>query len=179
MGGCLGALMLLPYGIAVLLAKKIVESCAKKGGLVRLLGVLACLILGGFCVGLGYWGAFEGYTEWRGLELYQVTYPVWGWIGIVVGGSIIVFFSLRSLIASKQEIELEEQEEKIKKEMKEEAWRAVKVMAREMLAQEKIENMEKFNQIIQILEKEPLDREASDLASQLKKLKKTQKKLLE
>lgn len=118
--GCLGALMLLPFAGATWLAIKIVDSCAKKGGEMRLVGVLASLILGGICVGLGYWGAFEGYTEWRGTELYQVTYPVWGWIGIVIGGIIIIFFSWRALTMTKQEIELEE-EERLKKESEEEA----------------------------------------------------------
>ena len=117
--GCLGSLMLLPFAGATWLAIKIVDSCAKKGGRMRLVGVLASLILGGFCVGLGYWGAFEGYTEWRGTELYQVTYPVWGWIGIVIGGIIIIFFSWRALTTTKQEIELEEEEERLKKESKE------------------------------------------------------------
>ncbi len=118
--GCLGALMLLPFAGASWLAVKIVDSCAKKGGGMRLLGVLASFILGGICVGLGYWGAFEGYTEWRGTELYQVTYPVWGWIGIVIGGIIIIFFSLRALTVTKGEVELEELEEKLDKERKKE-----------------------------------------------------------
>lgn len=113
--GCLGALMLLPFAGATWLAVKIVDSCAKKGGGMRLIGVLASLISGGICIGLGYWGAFEGYTEWRGNELYQVTYPVWGWIGIIIGGIIIIFFSLRALTMTKQEIELEEKEERLKK----------------------------------------------------------------
>lgn len=122
--GCLGALMLLPFAGATWLAIKITDSCAKRGGGMRLIGVVTSLILGSICVGLGYWGAFEGYTEWRGNELYQVTYPVWGWIGIVIGGIIIIFFSLRALIMTKQEIELEElleeEEERLKKEREEE-----------------------------------------------------------
>lgn len=143
----------------------------------RLLGVVASFALGGVCVGLGYWGAFEGYTEWRGNELYQVTYPVWGWIGIVIGGIIIVFLSLRALTTSRQEIELEELEEELKKARKEAAWEAVKEMAKEMLAQDRIDDLEEYKQIVKVLEREPLDSEASELVNQLKKLKKKQERL--
>jgi hypothetical protein len=123
----IGALMLLPYGGAFWLALKIVNACAKRGGVMRSFGVLASLILGGVCVGLGYWGAFVGYEETRGMALYQVTYPVWGWIGIVAGGLLIIFLSLRSLTVTKQEIESEAKEEQtekeleVKKELEEEA----------------------------------------------------------
>ena len=77
---------------------------------------------------------------------------------------------------TKQEIELEEKEEQLKKERKEEAWRAVKEMAREILAQDKIDDLETYKQIVRILEQEPLDGEASELVSRLKKLKKKQEK---
>jgi len=172
--GCLGALMLLPFAGLSWLAVKIVDLCAKKGGGMRLMGVIASFILGGICIRLGYWGAFEGYTEWRGTELYKVTYPVWGWIGIVIGGIIIIFLSLTALTKTKQQIELEEREEQEKKEAKEEAWRGVKKMAADILEKDKIDDLATFNRIVQILEKEPLDSEASKLVSQLKKLKKKQ-----
>jgi len=68
--------------------------------------------------------------------------------------------------------------EKLDRERKEEAWRAVKEMAREMLAQDKIDDLETYNQIVRILEQEPLDSEASELVSRLKKLKKKQDKSL-
>jgi hypothetical protein len=111
----IGYLMLLPYAGISWLAVKIAGSSAKKGGRTRLLGIIASFILGGICIGLGYWGAFKGYLEWRGNELYQVTYPVWGWIGIVVGGIIILFCSLRALTMTKRDIEIEEENEKLKK----------------------------------------------------------------
>ena len=69
-----------------------------------------------------------------------------------------------------------QKEEQLKKERKEEGWRVVKEMAREILAQDKIDDLETFNQIVRILEQEPLDGEASELVSRLEKLKKKQEK---
>ncbi|MFC1955779.1 hypothetical protein ACFLWZ_04535 [Chloroflexota bacterium] len=170
--GCLGALMLLPYSGACWLAYKIVDLCAKKGGAIRLGGVLASLALGGICVGLGYWGAFIGYPEWEGNTLYQVTYPVWGWFGIVAGGLTIIVGSLRALTATRQEMESEEEEKRLRKETKKAAFQAVKEVAKGIIKQDKIDVLDETNQIIKILEEELSDNESLELAKALKRLKK-------
>ena len=61
-----------------------------------MVGIIACPILGGFCVLLGWWIAFEGYLHYQPDGVYQVTYPVAGWIGIVSGALYIVVGTLWS-----------------------------------------------------------------------------------
>jgi len=86
--GSLGYLILLPLIGTCWLAIKAVDACIKRGR--RLLGLLICLLLGGFCIGLGYFLSYEGWTELRGSELYLIIYPVVGWFGMVIGASIIL-----------------------------------------------------------------------------------------
>jgi len=160
--GCLGWLILLPFAGAIWLAYKIVDACIKKGGSMRLLGILVCLVVGGGSIVGGY---FIG--------------PIVGWFIMAIGGLLVVVGVWRSLAITKEDVELEELTEKLDKERKEETWRTVKEMAREMLAQDRIDDLERFNQIVRILEQEPLDGEASELVSQLKKLKKKQAKSLQ
>ncbi len=162
MAGCLGWLILLPFAGAIWLAYKIVDACIKKGGSMRLLGILVCLVVGGGSIVGGY---FIG--------------PIVGWFIMAIGGLLVVVGVWRSLAITKEDVELEELTEKLDKERKEETWRTVKEMAREMLAQDRIDDLERFNQIVRILEQEPLDGEASELVSQLKKLKKKQAKSLQ
>ena len=154
MGSCLGYLILLPFAGVIWLGYKIVDACIKKGGSIRVLGIFVCIIFGGGSIYAGY-----------------LIGPIVGWFIMAIGGLLIIVGIWRSLTVTKQDIELEE-EERLKKESKEEAWRAVKEMAREILAQDRIDDFVRFGQIVQILEQEPLDGEASELVSQLKKLEK-------
>ena len=118
MRGCLGWLMLMPLLFAFWLAMQVANACAKWGGLWRLLGILASLVIGGICVGVGYLFAYEGSTEQRGGELYQVTWPILGWVVIIGGGLIAVLGAWTALVATKEDIERREKIEKLEKEMK-------------------------------------------------------------
>jgi len=98
------------------------------------------------------------------------------WQGILL--SIVLIGSLIGKIKGEPKInsEIEEEEERLSKESKEVVWGQVKEMAREMLAQDKIDDLDSLNQMVQVLEQEPSDGEASELVSQLKKLEKKQRK---
>jgi len=170
--GCLGWLLLMPFAGACWLAIKAVDACIKRG--MRPLGFLICLLLGAFCIGLGYFLAFEGYTEWRGSELYKVTYPVAGWIGIVIGGITILIGTWRSVAVTKEQVELEELTEKLEKERKEEEREKAREIAKGILEQGIIENYEIFDWICDVLARDKYDFESGELVDKLKKLKKKQ-----
>jgi predicted transporter len=116
-------LLLAPLAFAFWLAITVANASVKRGW--RLIGVLTSLAIGGFCILIGYWFAIDGvtqwrFTEWQGLETYQVTYPVLGWIIMVGGGLIAILGTWTALIGTKQEIELKEEMEKLEKKSKEE-----------------------------------------------------------
>jgi hypothetical protein len=111
--GCLGWVLLAPFAGLAWAAIKVVDHSIKKGN--KPLGVLISILLGGISVGLGYLLAYVGWTESDGLNLYQVTYPVAGWIGMVIGGGIVVGGILRTMTMTKEDVELEELAEKLKK----------------------------------------------------------------
>lgn len=87
--GFLGYLILLPLGLLFWIAVKAINYSVQ-GGSKRLVGILACPILGGLCMLLGWWMAFVGYLDYRPDGVYQVTWPIAGWIGIVGGGLYIL-----------------------------------------------------------------------------------------
>jgi hypothetical protein len=116
--GCLGWLLLAPFAGAIWLAYKVGDTCIKRGRSYKPLGLFVYFLLGGFCVGLGYFLAYVGWTEWRGSELYQITYPIAGWFGMVMGGINIVVGIWRTLTMKKEDVELEELMEKLKEERK-------------------------------------------------------------
>lgn len=179
MRGCLGWLLLLPLAFAFWLAVTIANACVKKGGLWRLLGVLFSLLIGGVCIQVGYWFAIEGFTEWRGLETYTVTYPILGWIMIIGGGLIALLGTWTALVGTKEEIESKEEMEKLDEERKEEEQRSAKEVAQSILEQGKIDNYEMFNWICDILVGDKYDFESAELLEKLKKLKKKQAKSLQ
>ena len=168
--GCLGWLLLMPFSIASLIAFKAVDFCIKKR--IRLLGLLICLILGGFCIGLGYVIAFEGFDEWRDLVLYKVTYPIAGWVGMIFGGITILVGTWRSVAITKEQVELEERTEKLEKEREQEEKdrKEAIALAQKWLQSGKIDNFEKYNTIINFLGKRQWDHELADLSEQLKEL---------
>ena len=104
--GCLGWVLIAPFGGLAFAAIKVVNYSIKKGK--KPLGILISLILGGISLGLGYDLAYIGWTQYEGLNLYQVTYPVTGWIGIVIGGVIVIGGIFRTLTMTKEQVELEE-----------------------------------------------------------------------
>ena len=91
--GCLGYLILLPFGLLGWVAIKAINYSVQ-GGVRRLVGILACPVLGGLCVWIGYWMAFEGYLDYRPDGIYQTTWPIAGWIGIVGGALYILIGTL-------------------------------------------------------------------------------------
>lgn len=118
--GCLGWLLLAPFGGAIWLAFKAGDACIKRGGSYKLLGVFLYFLLGGFCIGFGYFLAYVGWIEEKGLELYQITYPIAGWFGMVMGGITIVVGIWRTITMKREDVELEELVEKLKEERKKE-----------------------------------------------------------
>jgi hypothetical protein len=98
----LGWLLLLPLTFAFWLAVTAGNACAKKGGLWRLLGVLVSFVIGGICIQVGYWFGIEGFTEWRADGIYQVTYPVLGWIIMIGGGLIALLGTWTALVGRKE-----------------------------------------------------------------------------
>lgn len=93
--GCLGYLILAPMGLLAWIATKAINYSVQ-GGSKRLVGMVACPVLGGLCVFMGWWLAFVGYLDTRPDGVYQVTYPVAGWIGIVAGGIFVLIGTLWS-----------------------------------------------------------------------------------
>ena len=91
----MGYLIILPIGLFAWIATKAINYSVQ-GGVRRLVGILACPILGGLCVGIGWWMAFVGYLDYQTDGVYQITYPVAGWFGIVSGGSYILVGTLWS-----------------------------------------------------------------------------------
>lgn len=110
--GCLGWVLIAPFGGLAFAAIKVVNYSIKKGK--KSLGIIISILLGGISLGLGYDLAYVGWTEYEGLNLYQVTYPVAGWIGMVIGGGIVIGGIFRTLAMTKEQVELEELVEKLK-----------------------------------------------------------------
>lgn len=102
MRGFAGWLMLLPLAGAAWLIMTTVNACVEKGRLWRWLGALVSLLIGGICIRLGYTLGFEGFSEWRGLQQYQVTYPVLGWIWMVGGGLLALLGTWVALSGTKK-----------------------------------------------------------------------------
>jgi hypothetical protein len=111
--GCLGWVLLAPFGGLAWGAYKVGDYFIKRGN--KPLGVFLSFLLGGLCSGLGYCLAYVGWIEQRGLEAYRITYPIAGWFGIVVGGLAIVVEISRILTMTKEDVEMEELAEKLKK----------------------------------------------------------------
>lgn len=168
----LGWLLLMPFAGAAWPAIKAVDICIKRG--MRALGFVICLLLGSFCIGLGYFLAYEGYMEWRGAELFKVTYPVAGWIGMVIGGIAILIGTWRSVAVTKEQVELEELTERLERERKEEERNEAKKIAKGILEQGMIDNYETLDWICDALARDRYDFESAELLDKLKKLKEKQ-----
>lgn len=97
MGNILGYLILLPFVGAILLGYKAVDVCIKKGGNMRALGILVCIIIGGGSI---YAGFFIG--------------PIVGWFIMFMGGALIVAGIWRSIALNREDLDLEEKIEKAK-----------------------------------------------------------------
>ena len=122
--GCLGWLLIAPFGGLAFAAVKLIKYSIKKGN--KPLGILLSIILGGISLGLGYDLAYIGWTEYEGFTLYQVTYPVAGWIGMVIGGVIVVGGIFRTLTTTKEQVEMEEFVDKLEERHRREKDRELK-----------------------------------------------------
>jgi hypothetical protein len=173
--------MLIPFVGAFWITIQTANFCVKKG--IRLVGIFSSLALGGFCTMLGYWGAFVGYEETRTNGIYQVTFPVWGWIGLV-GGAVIALFGIwTSLAGNKEEIELREEAENIEQQrqmednlqqhekQREEHSREVVIESiNKWIEKDKIDSKEWLMWVSDFIEKRPFDTELKTLFDQLKPL---------
>ncbi len=81
----MGWLMLVPLAIAAFLTLFVSSTCYSRGATWRLLGILFSLAIGSICIYVGYAMGFEGAEVWRDGELYRVTWPVAGVIGMTIG----------------------------------------------------------------------------------------------
>ena len=104
--GCLGWVLIAPFSGLAFAAVKLIKYSIKKGN--KPLGILISILLGGISIGLGYDLAYIGWTQYEGLNLYQVTYPVTGWIGMAIGGVIVIGGIFRTLTMTKEQVEIEE-----------------------------------------------------------------------
>jgi len=120
--GCFGWVLIAPFAGLGFAAVKLVNYFIKKGK--KPLGILISILLGGISLGLGYDLAYVGWTEYEGFNVYQVTYPVAGWIGMVLGGCTVVGGILRSLAMTKEQVEMEEFVDKLEKRRRSEENRA-------------------------------------------------------
>jgi len=120
--GCIGWVLIAPFAGLGFAAVKLVNYFIKKGK--KPLGILISILLGGMSLGLGYDLAYVGWTEYEGFSVYQVTYPVAGWIGMVLGGCIVVGGILRSLAMTKEQVEMEEFVDKLEERRRSEEDRA-------------------------------------------------------
>jgi vacuolar-type H+-ATPase subunit I/STV1 len=91
----MGYLLLLPVGLLGWVAIKAINYSVG-GGSRRLVGIFVCPVFGGLAVWLGWWLAFEGYMETKPDGIYQVTYPIAGWISIIIGALYILLGTLWS-----------------------------------------------------------------------------------
>jgi UDP-N-acetylmuramyl pentapeptide phosphotransferase/UDP-N-acetylglucosamine-1-phosphate transferase len=90
----LGYLILIPLALLYWIVVKVIDYSIQ-GGKRRLVGILACPVLGGLCIFLGWWMVFIGYLDYRPDGAYQVTWPIPGWTGMVGGAVFILFGTLR------------------------------------------------------------------------------------
>ena len=86
--GCLGYIFLLPW-VVIGGVVSVAVRYSIKGGFRRAVGIIVCPIVGGLGFWLGWWLTFEGYLETQADGIYQVTYPVAGWLGMVVSALFI------------------------------------------------------------------------------------------
>ena len=160
----LGWLILLPFAGAWWLCYKIVDACIKKGGPVRLLGILVSLLVGGGSIVAGY---FIG--------------PIVGWFIMAVGVLVFVIGTWRSMVEPKPTKPQMEQEwlrglvgkgqlGKSDQEKWENMWVSVKEEAKKMLQKEEIDDYERFSLVCSTLASRANDKESEELFERLRRL---------
>ncbi len=160
----LGWLILLPFAGAWWLTIKIVDACIKKGGPMRLLGVIVSFLVGGGSMLAGY---FIG--------------PIVGWFIMAVGALVTVKGTWRSVVEPKPTKPQMEQEwlrglvgkgqlGKSDQEKWENMWVSAKEEAKKMLQKEEIDDYERFSLVCSTLASRANDSESYELYGELRKL---------
>jgi len=91
-------ILFLPHAVLLGLAMMAIHYSVK-GGIRRIVGFISCPILGTLCVGIGWWIAYIGFPENGD---YYVSYPVAGWIEIVLGAGCILIGTLLSIFGNEK-----------------------------------------------------------------------------
>jgi len=151
----IGLLILVPFALAFGLAFKIVNACIKKSDALRPVGIIVSLLVGGVSIVSGY---FIG--------------PIVGWLIMALGGLLAIFGSWRSLTMTREEVEQEEHEEKLKKENQKQQEKWAKEEAKKILEQGEISNYGQLDTILSILDDRKSGFKASLLSCDLEILKK-------
>ena len=151
MRGCIGWLILLPFAGAIWLAYKIADACIKKGGPMRLLGVLVCLLVGGGSIYAGYHIG-----------------PIVGWFIMAIGGLVAIVGTWRNLVVTKEQVEAEELSEKLDKERKTWEQELARERAKEILEQGEIDDYQDVDWICNVLTGNRYDSESAELLERLK-----------
>lgn len=161
----MGWLILLPFAAAWWLTIKIVDACIKKGGPMRILGVIVSFLVGGSSIAAGY---FIG--------------PIVGWVIMGMGGLVVVIGTWRSVAITKPQVEHEELEELTNKQLSgkqlgrqdqekwESMWISAKEEAKTMLKQDEINDYERFILVRSTLARHGNDSESYELYGELNKL---------
>ena len=161
----LGWLILLLFAGVWWLTIKIVDACIKKGGPVRLLGVIVSFLVGGGSIAAGY---FIG--------------PIVGWFIMAVGGLVVVIGTWRSVVEPKPTKPQMEQEwlrglvgkgqlGKSDQEKWENMWVSAKEEAKKMLQKEEIDDYERFSLVCSTLASRANDSESYELFGELREFK--------
>ena len=112
----MGWLSLLLVGALALICEKAINYSVRGGDERRPVGILACLLLGGAMIAIGYWVAFVGWTETGTLNsqygIIQNTYPIAGLINMVCGGFFAIVGTFRSASGTTGFNELDDKDKK-------------------------------------------------------------------
>lgn len=160
----MGWLILLPFAGAWWLTIKMVDACIKKGGPMRLLGVIVSFLVGGGSIAAGY---FIG--------------PIVGWFIMAVGALVLVRGTWGSVVVPKPTKTQMEQEwlrgltekgqlGKQDQEKWDSMWISAKEEAKSMLKQDEIDDYERFSLIQSTLASRGNDSESYELYVELKAL---------
>lgn len=136
-GVTMGWILLLPLGAAIFISGYLVNELIKLGGrtrfmpLFRFIGVAIMVGAAAGCIVAGYVFAIEGSTsqEWKNGELVieRTTYPVAGWIYMIVGGCWGIIGTLGAVTRTREDVLLDE-----KKELEKERQKRKPAQTREM-----------------------------------------------
>jgi len=161
----MGWFILLLFTGAWWLTYKIVGACIKKGGPMRLLGIIISFLVGGGSILVGY---FIG--------------PIVGWLIMTIGGLVIVIGTWRSAVEPKPTKSQLEREwlmglvgrgelDKSDQEKWDNMWVSAKEEAKRILRQDEADDYDRLSLVGLTLSTRANDSESNELLGELKKLK--------